>query len=138
MLKVWFDGCFQGVALKFSFSKLAQISVTASGLDFNQLFQVLFCSFRVFQYVHFLILHFMFVLLSFWFPMVILKQSWVVARDFLVYLMSIIAFIIYLDLIACLKWLYSSESYTGSSKWFRSNVELWWHFHLNLSFCAFF
>ena len=71
--------------------------------------------------------------------MVILKQSWVVARDFLVYLMSVIAFIIYLDLIACWKWLYSSENYTYLNLLVRFSklYILWLIFCVSVARCVF-
>ena len=68
------------------------------------------------------------------FLMVVLMHSWVVSDDLLLYAISFVwrcfdhlfRFRCWFPLIIF------SESFTSSSWWFRSNVEPWWHFHLNL------
>ena len=66
--------------------------------------------------------------------MVVLMYSWVVSDDLLRYAVSFVwrCFDHLFRFNCCFQMIIFSDGFTTSSWWSRSNVELWWHFYLNL------
>ena len=70
---------------------------------------------------------------SLYFLRVVFMHSWVLSDEFLLYAISFVwRCFDHLFRFNCWFQMIFSESFTSVSFWFRSNVEPWWHFHLNL------
>ena len=68
------------------------------------------------------------------FLMVVWMHSWILSDDLLLYAISFVwgCFDHLFGFNCWFQMIIFSKSFTTSSWWSRSNVELWWHFHLNL------